>query len=206
MPNPRPRSAPRLSKSPTCYPLAPDRWKDFETLFGPRGACGGCWCMYPRLTAREFSAGKGEPNRHAMRRLVRSGAKPGVIAYHRDEPVGWCALGPRETYPRLAASRILRPVDDKRVWSVVCLFVKRTHRRQGISTQLLKAATAHARTQGARILEGYPHEPQSDAAPDAFIWTGVASAYRSAGFEEVARRSPSRPLMRRTLSASRARS
>ncbi|MEW5874916.1 MAG: GNAT family N-acetyltransferase [Candidatus Zixiibacteriota bacterium] len=176
-----------------------DRWEDFETLFGPRGACGGCWCMYPRLTASEFGRSKGEGNRKAMRGVVKSGGIPGIIAYEGDVPVGWCAFGPREEYVRLSTSRILKPIDDHPVWSIVCLFVARSHRRQGISTALLRAAADHARKRKAKILEGYPHEVRTAKAPDAFIWTGVASAYREAGFTEVARRSQGRPIMRLLL-------
>jgi len=163
--------------------------------------------MYPRLRAAEFGRGKGEGNRRAMRGIVKSGDVPGILAYEGDVPVGWCAFGPREEYVRLSTSRILKPVDDNPVWSIVCLFVARSHRRQGISTVLLQAAAEQARKRKAKILEGYPHEVRSGRAPDAFIWTGVASAYREAGFTEVARRSQGRPIMRLTLSGhSRSRS
>lgn len=155
--------------------------------------------MYPRLTASEFGRSKGEGNRKAMRGIVMSGGIPGIIAYEGDVPVGWCAFGPREEYVRLSTSRILKPIDDHPVWSIVCLFVARSHRRQGISTALLRAAADHARKRKAKILEGYPHEVRTAKAPDAFIWTGVASAYREAGFTEVARRSQERPIMRLLL-------
>jgi GNAT superfamily N-acetyltransferase len=180
------------------HPLTPDRWNDLVTLFGKRGACGGCWCMAWRRTAKAYEAGKGAGNRTAFRRIVKRGAEPGVLAYADGEPVGWCAVAPRETYPRLAGSRVLAPVDDADVWSVSCLFVARPWRRRGVSEALLGAAVAHARARGARIVEGYPIDP-AKSQPDAFVWTGLFSAYERAGFREVARRSPTRPIVRREL-------
>lgn len=133
-----------------------------------------------------------------MRALVKGNRKPGLIAYADSEPVGWCAVAPRERYVRLDASRVLQPVDDQPVWSVTCFFVAREHRRRGISVALLKSAADFARKCGARILEGYPTEAGTDQ-PDAFVYTGLASAFRKAGFEEAARRSPTRPIFRRQL-------
>lgn len=180
-------------------PLTAARWKDLETLFGKRGACGGCWCMFWRLARAAFVKQKGDGNRRAFKRLVRKGAEPGLIAYDGRVPVGWCAIAPRADYPALARSRILRPIDAERVWSVSCLFVARPYRRRGVSTRLLEAAADHARRHGARIVEGYPVEPKQEKLPDAFVWTGLASAFRHAGFREVARRSPTRPIMRKEL-------
>ena len=182
------------------YPLTPARWKDFETLFGERGACGGCWCMWPRLRRSDFQTQKGPGNKKAMKRLVQSGPPPGLLAYADGQPVAWCALAPREGYCALANSRILKPVDDQPVWSVVCFFVAKPYRRRGLSTQLLDEAMKYARKQGAHIVEGYPVEPKTEArSPDVFAWTGLASAFRKAGFEEAIRRSPTRPIMRRRV-------
>ena len=180
------------------HPLTPQRWPDFEKLFGKNGACAGCWCMWWRLPAAQWRAQKGEGNRKAMRTLVKAGAGPGLLAYADGQAVGWCALAPREEYPRFATSRVLKPVDDQTVWSVTCFFIARAWRRRGITRQLLEAAAEFARRQGATILEGYPVEPRHDQ-PDAFVYTGLASAFRKAGFEEVARRSATRPIFRREL-------
>jgi GNAT superfamily N-acetyltransferase len=177
-------------------PLTMSRWKHLEALFGERGACGGCWCMFWRLPRAEFQRQKGKGNRQAFKTLVRKGDPPGLIAYDGRVPVGWCAVAPRASYPALARSRILQPVDGEPVWSVSCLFVARPYRRRGVSVRLLEAAADYARRRGGRIVEGYPVEPPG-AAPDAFVWTGLASAFRQAGFREVARRSPTRPIMRR---------
>ncbi|MBI4879318.1 MAG: GNAT family N-acetyltransferase [Planctomycetes bacterium] len=155
--------------------------------------------MTPRRTRQEFERGKGSGNRRALRRLVAHGTIPGLIAYRGQEPVGWCSIEPREAFPLLARSRVLKPVDDQPVWSIVCLFVAREQRRTGISRALIEAAVRHARRHGARVVEAYPIEPKKTSFPDAFAYTGIASAYRRAGFAEVARRSPTRPIMRRVI-------
>lgn len=180
-------------------PLTSARWKDAEKLFGPRGACAGCWCMNWRLKRSAWVAGQGAGNKRAFRRLVERGEEPGIIAYRDGEPVGWCALAPRAAYPVLANSRILAPLDERPVWSVTCFFVAKEARGRGLSVALLKAAADFARRRGARIVEGYPVEPKQAPMPAAFAFTGLASAFRKAGFAEAARRSPTRPIMRRVL-------
>ena len=200
------RMSDRMSDRPaaknfTARALVPQRWDDFVQLFGQRGACGGCWCMYPRLTRKEFEAGKGEGNRRAMREFVDTGRVPGVLGYLGDEVVGWCSIEPRELIGTLARSRILKPVDEVPVWSVVCLFVAKEWRRQGVSVQMIEAAVQHAVGQGASCVEAYPVEPRKPDMPPAFAWYGLAAAYLKAGFSEVARRSPTRPIMRYRIDA-----
>ncbi len=180
----------------TFAPLVAARWKDLERLFGPRGACGGCWCMWWRLTAKEFESRKGTSNKRAMKALVRRGDVPGILAYAGEEAVGWCAVAPREEYARLSRSRILRPVDDAAVWSVVCFFVAKDWRRRGATTALLRAATEYVKSRGGKVVEGYPVEPVKGKMPDAFAYPGLAAAFKAAGFVEVACRSPTRPIMR----------
>src|SRR5262249_48962178 len=136
------------------YPLIPARWLDLETLFGPRGACGGCWCMWWRLPRATFDHQKGEANRRDFRALVQSGVEPGLLGYVSNRPVAWCAVAPREGCPALERSRILKRLDDAPVWSVTCLFVARTFRRQGLTVRMLEAAVAYAGERGAQIVEG----------------------------------------------------
>lgn len=180
------------------FPVTPDRWKDIELLFGERGACGGCWCMAWRLSASEFDQQKGAKNRASLRAIVEKGTEPGVLAYAGEEPIGWCAVAPREAYPRLERSRVWARLDDQPVWSITCLFVKKSFRNHGVSAQLIEAATKLALKHGAKIVEGYPQELKK-RLPDAFVWTGLASAFRKAGFEEVARRSGQKPMMRKAI-------
>ena len=178
------------------HPVTPDRWTDVEELFGERGACGGCWCMYWRLPRGEWTASKGTKNKNSFRKIVSSDQQPGIIAYNGSEPIGWCAIAPREVFTGLSRSRVLKPIDDRPVWSITCLFVKKSYRRRGVSVQLLEAAVAFARKQGAQSVEGYPTAPTMEKTPDPFVYMGVPSAFTAAGFVEVARRSSSRPVMR----------
>ncbi len=179
------------------HPLTLDRWQDLISLFGQNGACGGCWCMFWRLSRKEFVAGKGAVNEANFQTIIQV-ASPGILIYHDANPIGWCAVAPREEYPFLARSRIMAPVDDKPVWSVSCFFVRKDWRKKGIGVRLLKAAVEFARDKGAHVLEGYPTESGKQAA-DPFVWTGLASMFKKEGFKEVARRSSTRPIFRKNL-------
>ena len=181
-------------------PVTSKLWPDLELLLGERGGCGGCWCMTWRLPAARFERDKGARNRAALHRLVETGPPPGILAYDGDTPIGWCAVAPREEYVRLARSRVLKPIDDTPVWSISCLFVARPFRQRGVSVALLRAAATFAGEHGARVVEGYPVVPYVKKMPDAFAWTGTAAAFVAAGYDEVARGSPNRPIMRRAVS------
>jgi len=181
------------------FPLTPSRWVDLEKLFGPRGACGGCWCMWWRRPRAQFEKQKGAGNRRALKRIVSSGKPPGLLAYAGREPVGWVALAPRAEYPVLDGSRVLARVDEKPVWSVPCFFIAKPFRGKGVSVKLLRAAAAYARKRGARILEGYPVVAKKGRMPDVFAYTGLPGTFERAGFVEILRRSPTRPIMRKTL-------
>lgn len=183
-------------------PLTPDRWGDLEALFGPRGACGGCWCMWWRLPRSAFTAAKGEGNRRALEAYVRGGAVPGLLAYDGGRPVGWVAVEPRAAYPGLGRSRNLAPVDERPVWSITCFYVARSHRGRGVTRALALAALEHARRAGATLVEAYPVDYAKEVG-DAFLYTGAASTFRLLGFEEVARRSPTRPVVRRAVTGAR---
>lgn len=152
--------------------------------------------MYWRLTKAHFEKQKGNLNKKAMKEIVSSGKIPGILAYSQKEPIGWCALAPREIFIRLEKARTLKRVDTQKVWSIVCLFIAKPYRKKGLSTTLIKGAIDFAQKQGAKIIESYPFELKQKNRPDPFVWTGLASSYRKAGFEEVLRRSATRPIMR----------
>ena len=179
----------------TFHPLTQKLWRDFEILFGPNGACGGCWCMSWKLRGKAFTDNTGDTLRQMQKSIVDSKVVPGLIAYADGYPVGWIAVEPRSAYPKLAHSRVLLPVDDKEVWSITCFFVAKNYRRKGVTVQLIKAAVDHVKKQGGKIVEGYPVDTQTDM-PGPFIFTGAASAFRKAGFKEVARNAPTRPILR----------
>jgi len=179
------------------FPLTPERWDDFELLFGPRGACAGCWCLYWKLPRKDFIAGEGDRNRLAQKRIVATGKIPGLLAYVEGIPAGWAAVEPRENYPVLNNSRILKSLDDIPVWSVPCFFVAKKYRSQGLTVALLKAAIGYVAKQGGNVVEGYPVEPrQAGKMPPVFVYTGLASAFKQAGYTEAGRRSETRPIMR----------
>lgn len=178
------------------HPLTPERWQDLETLFGLRGACGGCWCMYWRLKRSEFEQLSGEGNRAMMKAIVESREIPGILAYAGEQPVGWCSVAPRQNFSALERSRILKPVDDQPVWSVVCFFTAKPYRRQGVTVRLLQASIDYACQGGAKIVEGYPVDSKGKGSPDVFVYTGLLSAFLKVGFVEVLRRSETRPIMR----------
>jgi GNAT superfamily N-acetyltransferase len=200
----KPRAAEPVSHL-TFHALTPQRWPDFERLFGSNGACGGCWCMWWRVPRAQYRSDVGAVNREAFRALVASGAEPGVLGYAQGQPhreaVAWCAVAPREAYPTLARSRMLKGLDatpPEGLWSVTCLFIHRHWRGQGLTRPLVEAAVAHAAARGARTVEGYPIDtPRELWVPERF--TGPLSTFRATGFREVARRSPTRPILRRTL-------
>ena len=179
----------------TVHPLTPARWADFERLFGPSGAYGGCWCMWFRLRRKELDHNSGQQNKQAMHELVGSGVPPGLIAYIEGEPVGWVSLGPRTDFPHLEHSRTLRRIDDRPVWSIVCFVVGAQFRGRGLMSQLLEAATDYARPHGAATVEAYPIEP-GGTLTGCDGYTGIASAFRRAGFVEVARASERQVIMR----------
>ncbi len=182
------------------HPLTPERWDDLVDLFGPeRGANSGCWCMWWRMSRAEWKATSRGERRDRFRELVDAGRPPGILAYGGETAVGWCAIGPRATLPLMNRSRVAAPLDGvEGVWAVNCFYVRTDHRRQSMMRVLLDGALAFAAKEGAALVEACPIETDRK-----LIWgegyVGIASVFRAAGFEEVARRSPTRPLMRKRL-------
>jgi GNAT superfamily N-acetyltransferase len=188
-------------------PLTEQTWADLQELFELRGGSivRGCWCIYYRRTGA-VSVGKAAAgvNKEELRALVRSGVVPGLVGYVDGVPVGWISLGPREEYRKLARSRVMKPVDDTPVWSIVCTYVAKAHRGHGYQHKLLAGAIDYARDQGVRTLEAYPVD-KAERSHDDFMFFGSRGLYERAGFREVVRRSPTRVVMRRRLRPRRAR-
>lgn len=180
------------------HPLTPDRWDDLETLFGKQGAYSGCWCMWWRLPGQEFGRHTGQQRKEQFRGIVADGRVPGLLAYREGQPVGWCALAPRDEFPRFDRSRYWKPIDDQPVWSLNCFYIAARQRGQGIATRLLHAAIDYAREQGAMMLEAYPKDVETPVSASS-VYTGTATMFLAAGFEEVARRHPERPIVRLRL-------
>jgi len=182
------------------HPLTRERWPDLVELFGRPGAsiARGCWCMYYRKTGGGSGVGPGEANRKAMRSLVGRGVIPGLIGYEDGRPVGWISLGPRDDYAKLRRSPVMKAVDDKPVWSIICFFVDKGSRGRGVSEELLRAGIEYARSKGATMLEAYPVDKDEPTHAD-FLWFGAKRMFDRAGFKEVARRKPTRPVVRRSI-------
>jgi GNAT superfamily N-acetyltransferase len=190
---------PTISSKIRFAPLTPSRWKDLAGLFGPRGACAGCWCMYWRLTRPQYRDSNNEGNRRAFRRLVGTGALTGIIAYDNSGPIGWCSIAPRSQFKSLATSKNFGPVDDAPTWSITCFYIAARARRKGLGRKLLSEALTYARKRGAKLVEGYPVDAAARKTSSGLLWHGVLSTFEAAGFREVARRLPSRPIVRRRL-------
>jgi GNAT superfamily N-acetyltransferase len=182
------------------HPLTPDRWDDLVTVFDRPGDPRGCWCMFYRVRGRDFDKLWGKRAKAAFHQVVDEGPPPGLLAYRDGVPVGWCAVAPRDAYPRILRSRVVGPVDDAPAcWAVVCFYVVRGERRGGLAAALLEAAVAFAASHGATAVEGYPKDTAGGTKHANEMFVGSRSMFAAAGFEEVERRSPTRPIMRRTL-------
>jgi len=179
-----------------CHPLTPNRWEEFEQLFGESGAYGGCWCMWWRITRSQFSEQQGEGNRQAMRAIVVSGEVPGVLGYVDGEPAAWCSIAPRENFGSLNRSPVLRRLDERPVWSLVCLFIGKPFRGRGFTQPLIRGAIAYAASQGATTVEAYPTAPRGKELPPVSVFMGTPAVFKQAGFVECARPSAAKVIMR----------
>ena len=166
-------------------------------LFGPRGACGNCWCMYYRLSKPDFQEGKTEDgNKNAMKEIVWAGRPTGILALCEGKAIGWCAFAPREYYIKLEKSRVHKRIDDKAVWSITCFFIDKNFRQMGVSVELIKGVIEYARLNGVSIVEAYPSIPTTKKLPDSFLWIGLYSSFKEVGFKIVDQTSKNRPMVR----------
>jgi GNAT superfamily N-acetyltransferase len=176
-------------------PLTPDLWPALEELFGAKGACNGCWCMYWRI-GRAYCKRPSEENKRAFKEVVDRGPPPGLLAFHGELAVGWCQLTPRADLPWLDRVWRLKRPDDVPVWSVSCFYIRIGYRRKGVTSALIAAALRAAKRGGAPALEAYPLDAAETPSASG---TGYASAFARAGFETIVRRVPARPIMRHNL-------
>jgi GNAT superfamily N-acetyltransferase len=177
------------------HPATKARWANLDALFD-RPVVRTCFCMFYRKSGG--GTGVGRQNRRTMKALVDRGTVPGLIGYEDGVPVAWVSLGPREDYPKLGRSSVMKPVDERPVWSIVCFFVDRRARGRGLSERMLRAAVEYARSRGARLIEAYPVDADERIDPGSMFF-GAKSMYDRAGFREVARRRPTRPVVRKPL-------
>jgi len=184
-------------KQLTFEPLTKKNWGQFVQLFGNKGACGNCWCMYYRLNKSEFKEGKVEDgNKNAMKELVWENKPAGILGFYDGQAIAWCAFAPREDFIKLEKSRVHKRIDDKMVWSIPCFFIEKSFRRLGVSVALLKGVLEYARENGIEIIEAYPTIPTQEKLPDSFAWIGLYTSFERAGFEIADRTSKNRPMVR----------
>jgi len=176
-------------------PVTPDKWADLETLFSERGVQNGCWCMYWRIKRKEFEQNYGAGNKDRLKGIVESGQVPGILAYHQENPVGWCSVAPREDFPVVLRSPTLKPVDDKPAWSITCFFVTRPYRASGLTHLLIKAAVRYAKEHGARVIEAYPIDVHAKSI-EYDLYSGLNTTFEKEGFVEAFRRSQRKSIMR----------
>ena len=181
----------------TFEPLCKKNWPLFVQLFGERGGCGNCWCMYFRLKKDDFVQGKlNDGNKERMKEMVWAGAPTGVLGIYEGQAIGWCAFAPREDYLKLENSRVHKRIDDTPVWSVTCFFVDKNFRRMGVSVAMLKGLIGIAGEKKVKVIEAYPTIPTQPSLPDSFAWIGLYKSFERAGFKIVDRTSKSRPMVR----------
>jgi GNAT superfamily N-acetyltransferase len=181
----------------TFEPLSRSNWNKFVQLFGEKGACGNCWCMYYRRSKDDFAEGKvDDGNKDAMKQLVFSDKPTGILGFYEDQPIAWCAFAPREDFIKLEKSRVHKRIDNKAVWSIPCFFIHKDFRRLGISVEILKGIINYARAHNIKIIEAYPTIPTTEKLPDSFAWIGLYKSFERAGFQIVDRTSKNRPMVR----------
>jgi GNAT superfamily N-acetyltransferase len=185
-------------------PLTPELWPDLEALFGSSGAYAHCWCTWWRQSGADFDAGcrrGGSANRELLRRLTADGRIPGLIAYRDAEPIGWVSVAPRAEFGRILRSPTLKPHpaehrgEDEATWAIVCFWIPRAHRGQGVATALLRAAVERARTAGARRVEAYPIPTDGGRRDSSGLFTGTLGMFEKAGFTVARQRKPTRPVV-----------
>ena len=185
-------------------PLTTERWPLLEDLFGPRGAHGGCWCMYFCQPRPEWKSRTNESNKRAFRHRVETGPPPGLIAVQDGKAVGWMQIGPRPDVPKWSsprrASAPLAPEDAgaNDIWAISCFYVRVGHRRAGLTHRLVEAGLAFAKDNGARVVEACPID-KSRGVGVGDLYVGSTQVFEEANFEKVAERRAGRPLMRLTL-------
>ena len=166
-------------------------WPELEALFEGRGGPSYCWCMPFRKMENRAEASN-EDRKAALKGRVDEAVPIGLVGYIEGEPVAWCSVGPRESFATMYKAQ-----DDAEagVWSVTCFFIRRDHRGKGLSAQMLAAAIEEARGRGAKVIEGYPVDPDSPS----YRFMGFLPLYAGQGFTETGREGKRRHVMRLVL-------
>jgi hypothetical protein len=156
--------------------------------------------MWWRSKRSEYEERGNKGNREGMHEIVHSGQIPGILAYEGVKAVGWCSVAPRDDYSSLNRSPVLKRIDDKPVWSIVCFYIGKGHRNRGLMLDLIHAAIDYVRENGGMIVEAYPSVPKkSGELPPVTTFMGLPNVFKQAGFIEVAQPSKSKVILRYTI-------
>jgi GNAT superfamily N-acetyltransferase len=178
----------------TVHEVDATRWPDFEQLFESRGGPKACWCMVWRARGAEAKNTKGPARKAAIKARVDDGVPIGLLGYIDGDPIAWCSIAPRSSYRPLGGED--EPSETAgEVWSLVCFFIRREFRGQGVTEQLIEAAADYAKRNGATVIEAYPVDPDSPS----YRFMGYVPTFVAAGFEEIGRAGTRRHVMRRSL-------
>ena len=194
----------------TVVPANQASWDDLQLVLGTGGDPSRCQCQRYKMQPRESWASVGAEELASRLREESDCGHPasdttsGLVAYLDGEPVGWCAVEPRNAYPRLLLRTRVpwegRTEDktDGSVWAVTCFVTRTGFRRRGISRALARAAVDFARERGARALEGYPMitKPGQDVTLPGELHVGSRNIFVAAGFAELSHPTPRRVVMR----------
>jgi predicted GNAT family acetyltransferase len=190
--------------STTIVPVTPERWPDFEDLFGKQGACYGCWCTHFRLPPAARRENDRERNKDHIRVRIETGPPPGLLAFQDGKAVGWMQVGPRADVPEFnnagRGSAPLEPADasDPDVWAISCFFLRSKARGKGLTHQLVQGGIEFARENGARFLEACPMDLSRDSRSIG-LFVGSTRVFEKAGFQRMVERKAGRPLVRLVL-------
>jgi GNAT superfamily N-acetyltransferase len=178
-------------------PATKDRWAEVVACFGRRGD-DPAWCWCQRFVGPPADG----DHRAALHRQIAAAAVPiGLVAFAGERPVGWTRVVPRSELPGVLSNRALVRLlpEDGGAWWVTCFAVDSRHRGSGVGSALLNAAVAHAREHGASAVEGHPVDVDMLTAAKvggAALFTGTRAMFAAAGFTEIGRTFPSKPVMR----------
>lgn len=167
------------------HPVTERRFDDFADVINPHRRATHCWCLSHRLRTQDIDD-LGDGSRESAARALAAGRSTfGVVTYRDDTPVAWCHIAPRDEIPRLVASKLITPIDDVPVWSIICVVVRAGHRRQGVTTRLIEGAVAYAASRGAPAVESYPVDPQGRRMDLTMAFVGTRAMFENCGFEVV---------------------
>jgi GNAT superfamily N-acetyltransferase len=167
-------------------PVDKSRWPDFEELFESKGGPKNCWCMVWRSTGKELKHTDKSHRKTYIRKRVNEHIPIGLMAYSSNKPIAWCSIAPRETHKQLGGNDSL-----KNVWSLVCFYIKKEFRQQGLTEKLIREAIKYAKKNGAKYIEAYPVDPDSPS----YRFMGFKQTFENMGFDFVHKAGKRRNVM-----------